>query len=89
MFTAGTIAQLHRDPSSAGQITEVSGISREHFLYGALLAYGSDRRTLEEAQPDASTCAPNPSGDLAADRGAGQGLLRNTLLRNRLADRLS
>lgn len=88
MFTAGTIAQLHSDPSCAGQITKVSAIKGEHVLYEALLAVGSDRRMLTEAQLYASICAPNPSGNLAADRGANQGLLRITHLHNRPADRL-
>ncbi len=88
MFTAGTIAQLHSDPSCAGQITEVLAIRGGRVLYEVLLEDGSDRRMLTEAQLDASICAPNPSGNLAADRGVNQGLLRNTPLRNLPADRL-
>lgn len=88
MFTAGTIAQLHSDPSCAGQITEVSAIRGERVLYEVQLADGSDRRMSTEAQLDASICAPNPSGNLVADRGANQALLRNTPLHNRPADRL-
>ncbi len=88
MFTVGTIAQLHSDPSCAGQIIKVSAIRGGRVLYEVLLEDGSDRRMFTEAQLDASICAPNPSGNLAADRGAHQGLLRNTPLRNRPVDRL-